>query len=91
MDVVGSDTVVEQRDLELKGSLPEASAIFGTVNCEPQEKTTIVAAVRQVIDISGEDVSVGTRHVAPFAERSWMGKRPYEKCSLGLLQPSLTV
>ena len=43
-------------------SQAHSGEVFVAVQSELQKEMTIVAAVRQVVDVSGKDVSIGSRH-----------------------------
>jgi hypothetical protein len=62
MDMVTCNAIAEQRNSMLVYSLSESSAIFQPVNSISQKVLAIVTTMREVINIPGQDISVGAWH-----------------------------
>jgi hypothetical protein len=58
--VVRGQAVVEQRDLEFLGRLPQALAVLRSVTSEAEEERTVMAAMRQVVNQTRLNESIGS-------------------------------
>jgi hypothetical protein len=60
--MVAGDTKAKENDAVFADSIPSAGAVFDSVESEAQKELAVVAAVRQVIDVSWLDVTMGSWH-----------------------------
>jgi hypothetical protein len=62
MHMVARDGVVQQRHIKLVNRLSDSFPAPVPMNGKTQEKITVMASVRQVIDVSRQDLTVGPWH-----------------------------
>jgi hypothetical protein len=62
VNMVAGDTEVKESNPVFADSSPQAGAVFDSVESVAQKELAVVAAVRQVIDVSCLDVTIGPWH-----------------------------
>ena len=62
VDMITGDTIGKERNPVLANGIPQACAVFDSVEPAAQKELAVVAAVCQVVDITSLDVSIGTWH-----------------------------
>jgi hypothetical protein len=65
MDVIGGDAVPQNRHPMSRDCFPQPIPVGVTVPFEAQQKLPVMAAVGQMIDMSGDYISVGSWHNTP--------------------------
>jgi hypothetical protein len=78
VDMIAGDTKVKEGNPMLENSIPQARKVFDSVESAAQQEITVMAAMRHMIDVSGQDVSVCTRHGEPPGEFWLEAERGYE-------------
>jgi len=69
MSMVGSDAIGEQSDPVLEESQSKPPPILGPVQTDLKKEPPVVTAVRHVIDITRQDVAIGSGHRATSSLR----------------------
>jgi hypothetical protein len=62
VNMITGDTKVKECNPVFANSIPQAGAVFDSVEPETQKELAIVAAVRQMVDVPRLDVAIGTCH-----------------------------
>jgi hypothetical protein len=60
--MIAGDAKVKERNPVFADSVPQPGAVFDSVESIAQEEFTVMAAVGEMIDVAGLDVTVCARH-----------------------------
>lgn len=75
MNVVGRDDVVEHTEPKTLARFIEPAQVAGSVLGKLQQKSALVAAMRDVPDQAGQEMAICTRHrFSPLERCFWPGK-----------------
>ena len=62
MHVITGQAIIQNRQIIPADGLPQSTAVIISISGKPQEELPVVATMGQMIDIAGNEISIGSGH-----------------------------